>query len=64
MKTLLFALLGLVCLAASQSCNCTQEQTLQLATFNTLQIPLATARTERRDAQIAYFQNRSADIGN
>ena len=60
--SLLLFILGFLAFASAQDCSC--NNTLQVATFNTLQIPITTARTERLNAQIDYFKSRAADIGN
>jgi hypothetical protein len=57
---LLLASLCVLSIAYAQDCSC--NNTLQVATFNTLLIPITTARQPRLDAQINYFKGRAADI--
>jgi hypothetical protein len=59
-KLLFLASVCLLSIAYAQDCSC--NNTLQVATFNTLEIPITTARLERLDAQIKYFAGRAADI--
>ena len=54
-------LLAIFAFVAAQDCSC--NNTLQVASFNTLEIPITTARLERLNAQIDYFKGRASDIG-
>jgi hypothetical protein len=58
---LLLASLCLLAVVSAQNCNCSAP--VKVATFNTLQIPITTSRSERLDAQINYFQGRASEIG-
>jgi hypothetical protein len=58
---LLATSLCLIALVTAQNCSCSSP--LKVATFNTLEIPITTARQERLDAQINYFKGRVSDIG-